>query len=123
MREAEEALAHDFPQKAEAFETYAKSVFDYLRMRWHSAADVNSPWTDEVFAVKHAFQNKLFGPKEEEAWEGWNHYFLQQVVAAAKANPGKRIVVLVGVEHGYWMREHLRNFPEVDLLDTAGLLH
>jgi len=58
-------------------------------------------------------------PQEEQGWEGWNQYFLQQIIRAAKQNPGKRIVVIVGVEHGYWLREHLRKQDGVKLLDTV----
>lgn len=44
------------------------------------------------------------------------------VLQAAKENPGKRIVVIVGAEHGYWLRGHLARASGVQLLDTAGLL-
>ena len=44
------------------------------------------------------------------------------VLQAAKENPGKRIVVIVGSEHGYWLRGHLAQAGGVQLLDTAGLL-
>jgi len=49
---------------------------------------------------------------------GLDQYFLQQIATAAKQNPGKRIVVIVGVEHGYWLREHSRKPGEVKVLDT-----
>jgi hypothetical protein len=122
VREAEERLAREAPQKLEAFQFYVESLFSYLQPRWRSPADANAPWTDDQFAVKHAFQNKLFGPKEEEGWEGWNHYFLDRITVTAKVNPGSRVVVLVGVEHCYWLRAHLRNAPGTTLLDTASLL-
>jgi subtilisin family serine protease len=122
LQEADEALERDAPQKAEAFQIYVESLLAYLRSKWLSPADVNAAWTDDVFAIKHAFQNKLYGPKEEKGWEGWNQYFLDEIVAAANANSGKRVVVLVGAEHGYWMRAHLRNVRGVNLLDVASML-
>jgi hypothetical protein len=122
IREADQTLERDSPQKVEAFQTYVENLFAYLQSRWQSAADVNSAWTDDLFAVKHRFQNSLFGAKEEEGWEGWNRYFLDQVVAAASANPGKRVLVLVGVEHGYWLRSHLRQTPAIELLDSPAQL-
>jgi hypothetical protein len=105
MRGAEESLQQASPQKNEAFETYVDLLFKYLLSAWHSPADVNALWTDHLFAVKHQFQNNLYGTKEEQGWEGWNQHFLAQIVDAAKQNPGKRIVVVVGAEHGYWLRE------------------
>jgi hypothetical protein len=122
LRGAEDALQKTSPQKDEAFDTYNDKLFKYLLAEWHSAADVNASWTDRLFAVKHAFQHSLYGSQEEQGWEGWNQYFLQQIVTAAKQNPGKRMVVIVGVEHGYWLREHLRNQDGVKLLDTSALL-
>lgn len=83
---------------------------------------MNSTWTDDLFAVKHAYQHRLHGPAEKKGWEGWNSFFLDQIVAAAAANPGKRIVVIVGVEHCYWLRGHLHDSAGIELLDTASLL-
>ena len=83
---------------------------------------MNSVWTDDLFAVKHAFQEKLYGPKEVEGWEGWNQHFLERIMEAVKANPGKRIVVTVGAEHGYWLRGRLRRESGVKLVDTAEVL-
>jgi hypothetical protein len=117
LRGAEQELQKTSAQKDEAFDSYNDTLFKYLLSEWHSAADVNASWTDR-FAVKHSFQQSLYGPQEEQGWEGWNQYFLQQIATAAKQNPGKRIVVIVGVEHGYWLREHLRKPGEVKVLDT-----
>jgi hypothetical protein len=122
IREAEGSLERESPQKAETAQLYSDTLFSYLRSRWHSAEDVNSVWTDDLFAVKHAFQEKLYGAKEVEGWEGWNQHFLERIMEAVKANRGKRIVVTVGAEHGYWLREHLRKEQGVKLLDTARLL-
>jgi len=122
MRQADESAQKDYPQKLEAFGTYVDTLFDYLKTKWHSAADVNSNWTDNLFAVKHAYQHKIYGDREAKAWEGWNGFFLERIKTAAVANPGKRIVVIVGVEHCYWLRGHLRDTPGVTLLDTRSLL-
>ncbi len=122
LRAAEESLEKTAPQKDQAFDTYNDTLFKNLLSEWHSAADLNASWTDRLFAVKHSFQHGLYGAQEEQGWEGWNQYFLQQIVTAAKQNPGKRIVVIVGVEHGYWLREHLRKQDGVKLLETEELL-
>ncbi len=122
LRGAEQELQKTAPQKDEAFDTYNDTLFKYLLSEWHSGVDVNASWTDRLFAVKHSFQHSLYGLQEEQGWEGWNQYFLQQIVTASKQNPGKRIVVIVGVEHGYWLREHLRKQGEVKVLDTEDLL-
>lgn len=55
-------------------------------------------------------------------WQAWNQHFLDVVARAAAENPSQRIVVLVGAEHGYWLRERLASQPGIRLLDTASLL-
>jgi hypothetical protein len=122
MRAADESVQKMSPQHLEAFSTYVDTLFEYLKPKWHSVADVNSEWTDDLFAVKHAFQHKIYGAQEENAWAGWNSYFLDRIKGAVAANPGKRIVVIVGVEHCYWLRSHLRDTPGIKLLDPASLL-
>ena len=111
LRAAEESLEKTAPQKDQAFDTYNDTLFKNLLSEWHSAADLNASWTDRLFAVKHSFQHGLYGAQEEQGWEGWNQYFLQQIVTAAKQNPGKRIVVIVGVEHGYGSTSAWRCHP------------
>ncbi len=122
LRQSEESLRNSAPQKDEEFDTYTETVFKYLLSQWHSAADVNSTWTDRILALKHQFQSVVYGPKEQQGWEGWNQHFLQRILDTAKQNPGKRIVVLVGVEHGYWLRGHLHGQGGVELRDSDVLL-
>ncbi len=122
MRAADESAQKNSPERAEAFAVYVDTLFDYLKPKWHSAADVNSEWTDDLFAVKHAYQSKIYGEHEDKGWEGWNSIFLERILAAAEANPGKRIVVIVGVEHCYWLRKRLSNRAGLKLLDTPRLL-
>ncbi len=69
---------------------------------------VNSRQTDALFEVKHEFQSALYGPEERRGWERWNEHFLSRILDVARDNAGKRIVVTVGVEHGYWLRKRLR---------------
>lgn len=75
-----------------------------------------------MLGAKHDMQMALVGEGEVTGWRAWNTYFMEQVLFAAKANPDKRIVVLVGVEHGYWLRRELAGRDEIELLDTAELL-
>ena len=62
------------------------------------------------------------GEGERAGWEAWNGEFLATIARAAQEHPGKRIVVLVGAEHGYWLRAALARTPGLRLLDTASLL-
>ena len=121
IRAAHNELNSNSPQLAEAFNIYSGVLYEMLREDWTSPRAVNSRETDRLFESKHRFQSEIFGPKEKEGWARWNQHFLDQIVAAATRNPGKRLVVLVGAEHSYWLREHLRAH-ELLLLDTEALL-
>ncbi len=110
------------PSSAEAFGHYSEGLYAGLVAYWTTPARINDAITDAQFQAKHALQQALIGPAEHTGWQRWNHQFLATVVRAARENPGKRIVVTVGVEHGYWLRAHLAEVPGVKLLDTAALL-
>jgi len=110
------------PEQERAFDTYAEALFAYLFARWDSAQTVNSPETDALFAVKHRYQDAIFPKDQAVAWNAWNEHFAKVVLEAALRFPGSRIVVLVGVEHAYWLRDRLRKQSSVRLLDTPALL-
>jgi hypothetical protein len=110
------------PEQAEAFSRYSDGAYIGLQTYWTSPARVNDAVTDSVLRAKHELQQALVGEGERTGWERWNRQFLGVILQAAKENPGKRIVVLVGAEHGYWLRGHLAQATGVQLLDTAELL-
>jgi len=110
------------PARAEAFGKYSEGLYAALQAHWTSAAAVNDEVTDTVFRAKHALQAALMGPAERDGWEAWNGHFLEVIQRAARENPGRRIVVTVGAEHGFWLREHLRGTAGVTLLDTPTAL-
>lgn len=110
------------PQKAEAFSTFNENLYEYLLRTWNSPLAVNSSETDALFEVKHKYQIALFGEKEEQVWESWNRHFLEKILETAEKNPGKKILVVVGVEHSYWLRKHLRENQTVILLKPEEVL-
>jgi hypothetical protein len=120
--QADRAFTRGAPEQAKAFDAYTSQLFSYLLENWRSACDVNSPQTDSLLEVKHRFQDAVTPPEQAAAWEGWNQHFVTQVKRAAAAHAGKRLLVLVGVEHAYWMRAQLKEQPGIRLADTAALL-
>lgn len=121
FRKAQTDLNEQNPDMAKAFGLYADSLYELLRNHWISIEAVNSRETDILFESKHRFQNAIFGPMEADAWERWNRHFLKQILYAAETNPGSRIVVLVGAEHAYWLRAHLKS-GDLHLLDVEQML-
>jgi hypothetical protein len=114
-RAALKALQVTSPQKDDAIAIFDDELYKYLLAKWTSPCDVNSAETDSLFEVSHRYQFAVYDPAFREFWEKWNQYALEKILAAARANPGKRIVVLMGAEHGYWLRHHLRQTTYVQL--------
>ena len=100
-------IAERNPERVALFDVYVATLFKYLREYWDSPAAVTSRASDMLLESKHRFQNEIFGPVEATVWERWNEHFLQQILATASLNPGKRVLVLVGAEHAYWLRAAL----------------
>jgi hypothetical protein len=122
FRRAGQELRATAPDRAAAFGTYQEALYAMLFERWTSVEAVNSVETDALLEAKHRYQEALFGAEEVEAWEGWNQHFLEQILRASAEHRGQRIVVLVGVEHAYWLRARLRGREDVRLVEPAVLL-
>lgn len=122
IRESDKDLSEKSPGKADAFSKYVDSLYDYLFKTWDSPLSVNSNCTDALFEVKHNYQNAIYDDRQKQGWEGWNTHFLEKILETAQKNKGKRIVVTVGAEHAYWLREKLRANGSITLLEANELL-
>ncbi|MGA7296567.1 MAG: hypothetical protein WBW92_03520 [Rhodanobacteraceae bacterium] len=109
------AFQDNQPAQAKAFNAYAEHGLEALKTYWTSPRRVNDATTDAVFAAKHALQTAMIGAGERAGWEAWNEHFREVILLAARENPGKRIVVLVGVEHAYWLRRNLGDLAGIEL--------
>ncbi len=121
-KQAAEALHRRAPEVEEMFGVYVESLYETLFAWWRSPFDVNSDETDRHFKIKHQFQAAVYGPEEREGWDAWNQHFLDQILEAANRRPGTRVLVLVGVEHTYWLRERLREEPHIHLVSVEEAL-
>lgn len=119
---AARAFGEARPEAWAAFGNYTSSMYAALRTYWTTPARVNDEVTDAQMRAKHALQVGLMGEGERAGWEAWNLQFLSVIKRAAAENPGKRVVVLVGAEHGYWLRDALARQPGIRVLGAAALL-
>ena len=120
--ESERELRAATPGKAEAFSLYTDALYAHLFSVWQSPLDVNSRATDSHFEVKHNYQNALYGDKQKRVWEEWNGHFLDQILKTARSAENKKVLVLVGVEHAYWLRKALRKESDVRLREPSTFL-
>ncbi len=105
------------PEAAEADKAYGEASFRALAEIWQSPADVNGSLTDRVLAARRAVQDRLAGAAVADAWRRWNSHLLDVVLRAARENPGRRILVLVGVENTPAIRADLARERGLTLVD------
>lgn len=120
--QSDKRLRETSADKAAAFSIYNDALYGHLFSAWDSPLAVNSPATDAQFEVKHDFQNALYGPDQERVWREWNEHFLRKILETADRFKGKRVLVLVGVEHTYWLRHKLRERTGVSLVEPKTFL-
>ena len=115
-RHSVEVVSRSDAEKHEAFSEYVADLYSLLFELWDSPLTVNSPYTDAMFRGKHAVQDSVYGTEQAEAWERWNSYFASVVLSTVRDGHSSRLLVLVGVEHAYWLRERLSHEPAFRLL-------
>lgn len=96
---------------------YEDATFRALAQLWRTPADVNGAVTDRLLAARRAYQDQVAGPAVAEAWRRWNEHAVAVVRRARRENPGKRILVLIGVENCAQLRPALGALPELRLVD------
>lgn len=111
------------PGGFQAQDKYDDSIYDALIFTWKSPADANSVATDSVLAGKRIIQNKIFGPTFAKGSDFWNQNMANILVKAFRENPGKRILLLAGVENCSRIRQLLasdKTLPVVDIEHWLG---
>ena len=121
-RHSIEVVSQSDAEKHEAFSDYVGDLYTLLFELWDSPLAVNSPYTDAVFRGKHAVQDNIYGTEQAEAWEGWNSHFASVILSMVRDGHSSRLLVLVGVEHAYWLRERLSRERALRLLSVEDAL-
>ena len=118
------AAAKVFEAKSEyaKFEASVHGWWRELMSTWKTAADVNSERTDASVRAKQEFQKPLYPADYSGAWDEWNQYFLTRIIEVLERTKPKTAVVLVGVEHSYWLRPRLSRRSDLALIDANATL-
>jgi hypothetical protein len=111
------------PVESKVQDIYQAQLFDYLiKEHWVSIDKTQSAITNTLFQLKHRFQEELMGPEEKNGWDKFNEYYANIISTEAKKNPGKTVLVTIGLEHVYWLKEKLGKDSALTLVDTESLL-
>lgn len=112
-----ERLAGSDPDRMAAWRSYDSALHDLLGRIWHGPADVNGALTDRAMQTRQHLEATVFGPADQGAFDRWNGHFASVILHAASENPGRRILVLVGVQNRFWLHDALQSERSVRLVD------
>lgn len=110
------------PQAFQAMERHGQATYDALKISWKSPAEVNSAVTDTIIAGKKALEEHMVGEAAKSAQQRWDEHHVERILDAVKENPGKRILVLVGIESRYSINNQLRRNSQIDLVEMEAWL-
>jgi hypothetical protein len=71
--------------------------------------------TDRMFMGKTALERQLNGAAKADNGR-WNQHTVSVVQRAVSENPGKRLLVLNGIENCYWIRDALGRDSKINLV-------
>lgn len=110
------------PAVAAADRAHNEATYQALAHLWRSPAAVNGPVTDLLLSARRRYQDQMAGSGVAEAWRWWNQHALAMVQRAVAEHPGRRVLVLIGVENCGPLRAALAKEPNVQLVDMASWL-
>jgi hypothetical protein len=100
---------------AKAMRQLNTSTYEALKAYWQTPAEVNDDVTDGLLMGKTAFERQLNGTAKVNG-ERWNQHTVDVIQRAVKENPGKRLLVLNGIENCYWLRDALSRDSKIILV-------
>jgi len=99
-----------------------EATYAALARLWRTPADVNGALTDRLLATRRHVQDVIAGPEVANAWRRWNDHTLSVIRRAAQENPGRRVLVLIGVENAAMLRPALAGDANITLVDVEAWL-
>lgn len=100
---------------------YLDVIYVVLKIYWCDVVVVNDVIIDDMLCVKYVFQQVVIGVGECEGWECWNWYFFIVIKQVVVDYLGQCIVVMVGVEYGYWLCQYFVEVVGFCLFDIVVL--
>jgi len=116
-------LNKDKPDDRITIQEFSDATYEALAKIWVSPADVNSAVTERVLGGKQALEARLLGAVHSDSWARWNGHAVEVALRAVRENPGKRVLMITGIENCAGVREHLRRQNSVNLVDMERWLH
>lgn len=99
--QAYKAFGEQNPAGAKALDELKKAAYQAMATGWATAADVNSDKTDRLVAALRDLEEGLVGETAVRVQEQWDRHHAERLRDAVRAHPGKRVLMLVGIESRY----------------------
>jgi len=97
---------------------YSYCLSTYIAWDYHqlckSLKGIQSDHMDGLMRRKWLFAKMLL-PERWRLWEAWNRKMASAIAAAISDYPDSTILITVGLEHKYWLKERLAKIPGVRL--------
>lgn len=111
------------PIESKIQDIFHEQLFDFLiKEHWTSISQTQSEITNTIFKLKHRFQEKIMGEAEKEGWSKFNSYYAEKIVNLALKESGRIILVTIGLEHVYWLKDELSKNSHLEVVDTEQIL-
>jgi hypothetical protein len=111
--EAYKTFGERNPAGAKALDELKQSTYRAMATGWASAADVNSEKTDRLVAALRELEEGLVGEQVARVQVQWDRHHAERLREAVRAHPGKRVLMLVGIESRYRVLEELRTAGDI----------
>lgn len=106
--ESYKAFNESNPAGAKALDALKQATYQALFSGWKSAADVNSDKTDHIVAGLREIEEGLVGGQAARVQQQWDEHHALRLREAVRAHPGRRVLMLVGIESRYRVMQELK---------------
>lgn len=116
------AFHADNPAGAKAMDAVKQASYQALATGWKSAADVNSAKTDHIVAGLREIEEGLVGGAAARVQQQWDEHHALRLQDAVRAHPGKRVLMLVGIESRYRVLQELKAAGAIQPVESEAWL-
>lgn len=121
-RQAYKSFGERNPAGAKALDELKQAAYRAMATEWTAPADVNSDKTDLLVAAMREIEEALVGGEAAAVQRQWDQHHADRLRDVVRAHPGKRVLMLVGIESRYRVLRNLQSAGEVRVVDTEAWL-
>lgn len=107
------AFEKEKPADSSLLDAYDAALRTALTAHWSTAAHTHDRTTDDLMRGHYVIHNAVTGKTLAATQKRWDDYMVQQALAAARAHPGKRILVLASYKNRHLFEDAFKAaFPK-----------